>query len=274
MRAIKAIFIRNLTNFIRDRTRFIFTILMAVFFLFIFSFAMKSAAIGIANPINYLISGIIIMSVFQTALNNSMNIIEDISSGFMREILVSPISRWQISIGQVLSSSAIAVLQGLIIVIVGLFMGLQTDPVHFLEMIGVMILVGVTFSSIGLFLATLAKSSATFQVIVTVLVLPLTLLSGALIPTTTMPSFLLPLVYLNPMTYTTSIFRYISLRMEGLSAAQLIKAGVAFDIYGFTALPYFSLILIVVIGMLFLFFCVSRFNRADFSTVKVFRPRR
>jgi ABC-2 type transport system permease protein len=62
--------------------------------------------------------------------------------------------------------------------------------------------------------------------------------------------------------------------MEGLSAAQLIKAGVAFDIYGFTAMPYFSLILIVVIGMLFLFLCVSRFNRADFSTVKVFRPRR
>jgi ABC-2 type transport system permease protein len=247
---------------------------MAVFFLFIFSFVMKSAAIGIANPVNYLISGIIIMSVFQTALNNSMNIIEDISSGFMREILVSPISRWQISIGQVLSSSVIAVLQGLIIVIVGLFMGLQTDPVHFFEMIGVMILVGVAFSSIGLFLATLAKSSATFQVIVTVLVLPLTLLSGALIPTTAIPSFLLPLVYLNPMTYTTSIFRYVSLRMEGLSAAQLLKAGVAFDIYGFTALPYFSLILIVVIGMLFLFFCVSRFNRADFSTVKVFRPRR
>jgi ABC-2 type transport system permease protein len=247
---------------------------MAVFFLFIFSFAMKSAAIGIANPINYLISGIIIMSVFQTALNNSMNIIEDISSGFMREILVSPISRWQISIGQILSSSVIAVLQGLIIVIVGLFMGLQTDPVHFIEMIGVMILVGVTFSSIGLFLATLAKSSATFQVIVTVLVLPLTLLSGALIPTTTMPSFLLPLVFINPMTYTTSIFRYVSLRMEGLTAAQLIKAGVAFDIYGFTAMPYFSLILIVAIGMLFLFLCVSRFNKADFSAVKVFRPRR
>ncbi len=274
MRAIKAIFIRNLTNFIRDRTRFIFTIFMAVVFLFIFSFVMKSAAIGVASPMNYLISGVIIMSVFQTALNNSMNIIEDISSGFMREILVSPISRWQISIGQVLSSSVIGVLQGLIIVIVGLFLGLQTDPVHFIEMIGVMILVGVAFSSIGLFLATLAKSSATFQVLVTVIVMPLTFLSGAYIPTTVMPSFLLPVVYLNPLTYTTSIFRYISLRMEVLSAAQLIKAGVAFDIYGFTVMPYFSLIMIVVIGMLFLFLCVSRFNRADFSTVKVFRPHR
>ncbi len=274
MRAIKAIFMRNLINFYRDRTRFFFTIFMAVFFLFIFSFVMKAAAIGMANPMNYLISGIIIMSVFQTALNNSMNIIEDVASGFMREILVSPISRWQISIGQVLSSTAIALLQGLIIVIIGLFMGLQADPLHFLEMIGVMILVGIAFSSIGLWLATLAKSSTTFQVLVSVFVMPLTFLSGAYIPTTAMPGFLLPIVYLNPLTYTTSVFRYISLKMEGLPAAQLIKAGVAFNIHGFTIMPYFGLIMIVFIGMLFLSLCVSQFNRADFSTVKVFRHSR
>ena len=166
----------------------------------------------------------------------------------------------------------VALLQGLIIVIVGIFMGLQIDPMHFIQMIGVMILVGIVFSSIGLFLATLAKNSATFQVLGTVIVMPLTFLSGAYIPTTVIPRFLLPLVYLNPLTYTTAIFRYISLRMEDLSAAQLIKAGVAFDIHGFTVMPYFSLIMIVLIGALFLFLCVSRFNKADFSTVKVFRP--
>ncbi len=74
---------------------------------------MKSTATGIEQPMNYLISGIIIMTVFQSALNNSMNILEDISSGFMKEILVSPIPRWQISIGQILSSSVVALLQGL-----------------------------------------------------------------------------------------------------------------------------------------------------------------
>jgi ABC-2 type transport system permease protein len=102
----------------------------------------------------------------------------------------------------------VALLQGLIIVIVGIFMGLQIDPMHFIQMIGVMILVGIVFSSIGLFLATLAKNSATFQVLGTVIVMPLTFLSGAYIPTTVIPRFLLPLVYLNPLTYTTAIFRY------------------------------------------------------------------
>jgi ABC-2 type transport system permease protein len=270
MRSITAIIIRNLKNFYRDKLRFFSNILMGVLFLFIFSFVMKSAAIGMANPINYLISGIIIMSVFQTALNNCMNIIEDIASGFMREILVAPISRWQISIGQILSASAIALLQGIIMVIIGLFMGLQIDALHFIEMIGVMILVGIAFSSIGLYLATVAKNSTTFQVLVFIFVMPLTFLSGAYIPTTAMPHFLLPLVYINPLTYTTSLFRYISLKMEGLSAAQLIEAGVAFDIQGVVIMPSFGLAMIAVVGVLFLALCVSRFNKADFSAVRVF----
>ena len=119
---------------------------------------MKSATTGIANPTNYLISGIIIMTVFQAALNNSMTIIEDISSGFMKEILVAPISRCQISIGQILSAAVVAVLQGIIILVLGLFIGLSTDILQFIKMIVIMVIVGITFSSMGLYLAILAKN--------------------------------------------------------------------------------------------------------------------
>ncbi len=273
MRAIKAILARNLTNFMRDRTRLFFTIFMSVFFLFIFSFVMKSAAAGLDQPMNYLISGVIIMTVFQAAMNNSMGTLEDISSGFMKEILVSPISRWQISIGQILSSSIIAVLQGVIVIIMGLFLGLSLDALSLLEMLGVMVLVGVTFGSIGLFLATLAKNSATFQIIIAVAVMPLTFLSGAYIPTTVMPQFLRPVIYINPLTYTTAIFRYITLKMEGMTSAALSQAGVAFDINGFIITPDLSLLAIVAIGLIFFMLCVNRFNKADFSNVKTFHHK-
>jgi Predicted membrane protein len=268
IRPVKAFFIRNMINFTRDKTRLIFTIFMSVFFLFVFSFVMKSAAGGIRQPMNYLISGIIIMTVFQSALNNSMNIIEDIAGGFMKEIIVAPIARWQISIGQILSSTVIAVLQGLIVIILGLFLGLRLDFLGILEMFGVMLLVGITFSSIGLYLATLAKSSSTFQIMISVLVFPLTFLSGAYIPTTILPKFLYPVIYANPLTYTTSLFRFITLKMAGMPVAALIKAGVAFTIGGFTLLPEFGLIMIVIIGSAFFGLCVHRFNRADFSNVK------
>ena len=271
MDVVSALLARTLLNFIRDRTRLIFSLLMPFFFLFVFSFVMQSAMSGITQPMNYLIAGIIIMTVFQTSLNNSTDILEDISSGFMKEIMVSPISRWQISIGQVLSSTVIAMIQGLIVVIVGMAMGLRIDAAHFLEMLGAMAVTGLTFSSLGLFLATMAKKSASFQVLITAVAMPLTFLSGAYIPTTVMPGFLTPIVYLNPLTYITSMFRYITMGMENMTSAQLVQAGVAFDWGGNVVTPLIGLFITVGIGALFFVLCVMKFNKADFSTVKVYR---
>jgi len=111
MRAINAIVMRNLIKLSRDGMRLFFTVFMAVIFLFIFSFIMKSSIAGLDHPMNYLISGIIIMTVFQTALNNSMAYWKTFQAVFMKEVLVAPISRWQIAIGQMLSSAIVAVLQ-------------------------------------------------------------------------------------------------------------------------------------------------------------------
>lgn len=270
MRQVAAIIKRNLLNFSRDRIRLIFSFAMSFLFLFIFSFGMKSSMGGnIAQPMNYLIAGVIIMTVFQQALNNSTAILDDIANGFMKEILVSPVSRWQISIGQILSSSIIAIVQGLIILIAGLFMGLEMDILHFVETIGIMAVVGVTFGSIGLFMATVAKGSSAFQILSTILVMPLTLLSGAYIPTTMLPKFLVPVIFINPLTYVTSVFRFITMHMEGTSTAQLIKEGVAFNINGFVISPQLGFLFIILIGLLFFALCVRKFNQADFSIVKV-----
>lgn len=274
MNAVGAILTRSLLNFFKSKTRLIFSLLMPFFFLFVFSFVMQSAMGGVTQPISYLIAGIIIMTVFQTSLNNSIDILNDISSGFMKEILVSPVSRWQISIGQVLSSTLIAMVQGLIVVLGGVALGLSIDAAHFAAMLGAMAVTGITFSSLGLFLATLARESASFQVLITAVVMPLMFLSGAYIPTTVLPSFLLPVVYLNPLTYITAMFRYITMGMENMTASQLVQAGVAFDWGGTVVTPLIGLFLTIGIGVVFFILCVYKFNKADFSTVKVYSHHR
>lgn len=269
MNAVGAIVKRNLLNFVRDKGQLLGTILMPLFFLFIFSFLMESAMSGFAQPMNYLIAGIIIMTVFQGSISNSTAILSDIASGFMREILVAPISRTQISVGHILSASVISVLQGLLLTLISLLIGLRLDPIHLAEMIGVMALAGVTFGSIGLFLATVSRNSASFQIISAIVVMPFTFLSGAYIPTTIMPKFLMPLVYLNPLTYLTSIFRFISLKMEHTPTAALVREGVAYNIHGFLITPGLGLLITLLIGLVFLFLCVRQFDKADFSNVKV-----
>ena len=274
IRPIIAILMRNLLKLSRDRMKLFMNLFMSGAFLFIFSFVMKSSAPGMEQPIPYLISGIIIMTVFQTSLNNSMNILEDISSGFMKEILVAPIARWQIAIGHVLSSAVVSVLQGIIIVALGLFMGLNIDLLHGVSMIALMMLVGLTFSSLGLYLATIAKDSGNFQLLISIIAFPLTFLSGAYIPTMALPSFLVPIVYLNPLTYTTAAFRYISLQMENKSVTELISMGVAFNLGGFVITPWIGMVIIAVMFAVFFGLCVKKFNKADFSKVKVFRHER
>jgi ABC-2 type transport system permease protein len=271
IRPIVAILMRNLIKLSRDRTRLFFTLFMSGLFLFVFSFVTRSAVVGLDHPMNYLISGIIIMTVFQTALNNSMHILEDIASGFMKEILVAPIARWQIAIGQVLSSTIVAVLQGFVIVVVGLFMGLTMDFYHGILMLGLMCLVGLTFSCLGLYLAAVTKESTNFQLLVTVIAMPLTFLSGAYIPTMVMPKVLAPIVYLNPLTYTTAAFRFLTLHMEKMPTEALVKAGVAFDVHGFIVTPILSVMIVLAMGAVFFTLCVQKFGAADFSNIKIAR---
>ncbi len=273
IRPIKAILLRNLLKLQRDRIKLFMNLFMSGIFLFIFSFIMKSSAMGLDHPMNYLISGIIIMTVFQSALSNSMNILEDITSGVMKEILVAPISRWQIAIGHVLSAMVISVIQGLIIVVIGVFMGLTISFLSAIAMIALMFLVGLTFSALGLYLATLAKDSSNFQLIIMIFSIPLTFLSGAYIPTMALPDILLPIVYLNPLTYATAAFRFVTLHMSGMPSAELVKAGIAFNIHGFIIMPYMSILFIGAMCALFFVLCVNRFNTADFSNVKIFKHK-
>jgi len=274
MNPIIAIIQRNILNYVRNKGRMIGSIVMALFMLVMFSFLMKPSMSNFGEPTNYLIAGIIIMLVFQTSINNSSDILSDIANGYMKEVMVAPITRVQIAIGNIVSGAIIAILQGILTTIVSIFIGLNLNVLQCLLMIAVMMISAMTFSAIGLFLATISRNSPSFQTISSMAMMPLTFVSGAYIPTTIMPKFLLPVVYLNPLTYVTSIFRYISLGAYNMSMEELVKEGIAFNINGFIITPLMGLIFTILIGVFFFTICVTKFNKADFSTVKIAKVMR
>ena len=271
---VKTLVVRNLLRFARDRMRLFMTLFMSGLFLFVFSFVSRGAGAAIEHPMNYLVAGIVVMTVFQTALNGSMNILEDVSGGFMKEILVAPVARWEIAVGQILSAMAISVVQGLVVLGIGFFLGLRVDLFHAAEMLLLLCLMGSTFGALGLYLATVARESANFQLLVVLVSFPLTFLSGAYIPATLLPRALLPVVYLNPLTYTTASFRFVALHMENASQEELIRSGVSFPIGGHVVGPLAGTVMVAAMGAVFLFLSVKRFSSADFSRVKVFKRHR
>ncbi|MGH4138806.1 ABC transporter permease [Clostridium sp.] len=266
MDIIIALWFRNIKIFARNRVQLIFTIIMPFFFLYVFSSIFKND--NIENPVNYMLAGIVITTVFQTSLTVATSTIEDIVSGFMKEVLVSPVKRIQIAAGQLLSAATIATLQGIIILIIGYFIGLQfTSWITPFAVIGVMIVVGLVFSGLGLFLATLVKNSQTFQVVITAITMPLTFLCGAYIPLSLLPKVLQYVAYFNPMTYTTAFFRTIILEKTSLTTSQLVEQQLAFKIGGFVITPPISMAIVIIFGLIFLLLSTYVFSNVDFSRI-------
>ena len=266
MNIIVALWFRNIKIFARNRVQLIFTIIMPFFFLYVFSAIFKND--NIKNPVNYMLAGIVITTVFQTSLTIATSTIEDIVSGFMKEVLVSPVKRIQIAAGQLLSAATIATLQGIIILFIGYFIGLKFNSwITPFAVIGVMIVVGLVFSGLGLFLAALVKNSQTFQIVVTAITMPLTFLCGAYIPLSLLPKVLQYVAYLNPMTYTTAFFRTIILEKTSLTTDQLIAEQLAFKIGGFVITPFISMVIVLIFGLVFLLLSTSVFSRVDFSRI-------
>ena len=266
MNTVFALWKRGLKAFIRNRTGLIFSLIFPFFFVYVFGAIFKNDFIE--NPIAYMLSGVIITTVFESSLNLASSTVDDMVSGFMKEVLVSPAKRIAVAMGQLLSAATVSTLQGVLILILGLFIGIKfttwTTPVYILS---AMISVGLAFSGVGLFLATKVRSGQTFQIIKTAVTMPLTFISGAYIPLSMLPNTLKYIAYINPMTYATAFFRMIVLEKTNLSTAELVKEGLAIDINGFIVTPIMSFAIIVAIGLLFLILSTYSFVKTDFSRV-------
>lgn len=266
MDVIVALWLRNIKIFVRNRIQLVFTIIMPFFFLYVFNAVFKIE--NIENPVNYMLAGIVITNVFQTALSIATGTIEDIVSGFMKEVLVSPVQRIQVAAGQLLSAATIATFQGVIILFIGYFIGLKfTSLMTPVLVIIVMAVVGLAFSGLGLLIAALVKNAQTFQIVETAITMPLTFLCGAYIPLSILPSALRAVAYLNPMTYTTAFFRTVILEKTNLPTEQLVAEQLAFRIGGFTITPTISLAIVVAFGLVFLMLATMVFTRVDFSRI-------
>ena len=264
MSVIFALWLRNLKAFVRNKTALIVNFIVPFFFIYVFGAIFKNDYID--NPITFMLAGIVISMVFDSALRISSSTIDDITSGFMKEVLVSPISRMNIVIGQFISSATIAMIQGFTILVLGIFIGLRvTSALTVIYIILAMIFVGLIFAGFGLFIATRAKNIQTFQAISMAITMPLTFISGAYIPLSLLPETLRYIAYFNPMTYAVNLFRTIVLEKLYLPAFELAAEGLAFTIGDFSVGTVSSILILLIFGAVFLVLSTVSFVRVDFS---------
>lgn len=264
MNTVAALWTRGLKAFVRNKTGLIFSLIFPFFFVYVFGAIFKNDFIE--NPAAYMLSGVIITTVFESSLNLASSTVDDMVSGFMKEVLVSPAKRLAVAFGQLLSAATVATIQGILILVIGMFIGIKftswLTPVYVLV---AMICVGLVFSGVGLYMATMVRNGQTFQIVKTAVTMPLTFISGAYIPLTMLPKTLRYIAYFNPMTYATAFFRMIVLEKTNLPIEELVSEGLAIDINGFVVTPFLSLSIILAIGGIFLILSTLSFIKTDFS---------
>ncbi|WP_053219899.1 ABC transporter permease [Virgibacillus senegalensis] len=275
MEAMFAIWQRDVLKFFRDRARLIGSFAMPFMFLILFGSGM-SGAIGsmmggeqAAGPlrdfdfVEFMFPGIIGMTVFNTAIFSALSVVQDREFGYLREILVSPMSRTSIAIGKVLGGSTVALFQGLMMLVFVPFIGITITVPIILQLIPVMFLVAFAISSIGLLIATSLKTSQGFQMVIQVLIFPMLFLSGALFPLNGMPAWMNFLVKINPLTYSVDMFKKIILRPEDLAPALREAMGLNLAVFGHVISFAEEMIVVLILSILFVVLATIRFNRSE-----------
>lgn len=125
-----------------------------------------------------------------------IGIIMDKQYGFLKEIMVAPLSRASIIFGKTLGISTGAILQDIILLILSFVVGVQMTPLIFVGAILISVIISIGFSGLGLFIASFMDSMEGFNLVMSFVIMPIFLLSGALFPITNLPSWLSFIVYL------------------------------------------------------------------------------
>ncbi|MFA6462233.1 MAG: ABC transporter permease [Candidatus Woesearchaeota archaeon] len=230
MEATYTIWLRNMKRYLRSKSRIIGSLGMPLFFLLILGFGLNSivSVPGTGKGyVGFIVPGIVAMSVLFTSVFSGIQIIWDKQFGFLKETLVAPVSRLEIMLGQTLGGASTSFIQGAVILLVSLVLGIiSVKWWGFLIAFGFMLLIGIAFTALGIAIASKMEDMHGFQLIMNFLIFPIFGLSGAIFPISSLPSWLKYITYIDPLTYGVEGIRY------GLLGVSQISPLLCFGILG------------------------------------------
>lgn len=214
LRGLYTLWLREVKRYLRDRLRIVSGIVSPILWLFIFGTGIRFVgAIGGLDYQAYLFPGIVAQSLLFTSMFIGISVIWDREFGFMKEILVAPISKLSIFFGKMLGDSTDAFIQGVIVLVFGVLLGIVQDVGVVLLLASIMVLLTFGFVSLGLTIASFIQNLESYGVVVSFVNMPLFFLSGALflVRGDNIPGWLQTASAFNPLTYGVDALRQIAL---------------------------------------------------------------
>lgn len=176
-----------------------------------------SGGIGISG---FLASGFLVMSIAGSSFSGGINLTTERKEGFLREIVVAPVSRSSIILGKVAARITVALVQTLLIV-GALFAFTDLGLYAPLLLLASIVFISFIFVSLGLLMAAFLQDAESFTIITGFVMLPVYLLSGALFPVDQIP-VVGTIARGNPMYYGVNLFRHAVTGLESLLTLNLV----------------------------------------------------
>jgi ABC-2 type transport system permease protein len=209
MEAVVALTWRDLKRFSRDRSQLLGAVARPVLWLLFMGKGLRGSigSVGGLDYQHFLFAGAIAMSVLFAGMFQSVTIIWDREFGFLKEVLVAPISRASIVIGKTLAGAAVTFVQGMMAAAFAPLVDVHLGPGALASLAAVVALLSLAITALGVVLATRMETFEGFGVISNFVIMPLYFLSGGVFPIARLPRWMTVLVHVNPVTYGVDLMR-------------------------------------------------------------------
>ena len=216
--AIYVLWLREMKRFLRAKSRIFGTVAMPLFFLAFL--AMGIRRIAEVDSFLFLVPGILGMNLLFSSTFGGLSVLWDREFGFLKEIMVAPVSRISIVMGRIAGGVTTALIQGLFILGISSLFGFPIKSFLSLGMaIVFMILISVAFLGLGLIFASKMKDMQGFSMVMNFVIFPLFFLSGAIFPVENFPPWLRYIAHLDPLTYGVDGLRGV---LAGISSYSIL----------------------------------------------------
>jgi ABC-2 type transport system permease protein len=207
---VYALWRREVVRFLRQRSRISGAFAQPLVFWLLLggglNASFRPAGAG-SNYVEYFYPGTIALVLLFTAIFSTISTVEDRRAGFLQGVLVAPVPRWGVVLGQALGGTSLAVVQGLLFLMLAPWVGIPLSVTAIVAALGVMLVVALALTSLGLIIAWRMESTQGFHAIMNLVLLPIWFLSGAFFPASGAPAPLSWLMRLDPLTYGMAALR-------------------------------------------------------------------
>jgi ABC-2 type transport system permease protein len=265
-RAVKTVWRRDLIRFVGNRAQVMTWLIQPLLFLFVLGSGLQSLSAASTDGVDlktFIFPGALCIAVLFTAMISAASLVWDRELGFLREMMVAPVSRTSILVGKCLGGATIAASQGVIVLALAGLVDVPYDPLLLLGAFGLLVLLAFAVTAFGVLVAVTIKQAQTFTWVMQMVVFPMVFLSGALYPVAGLPAWLEVLNRINPLTYAVDPMRHLVFSHLDVSetARRTLDPGVTW--WGWHLPPAFEAGMVLLLGLAMMGVAIWKFSRTE-----------